>query len=113
MLYTIWCIVIGDTTLFSVNIDETKSVDALKQVIKKEEEPRFDAFAAHELTLYKIKEAKLEESGKYLEAVQEISQNLSKQTSLDPWIELSTIEGGFPNCMLHILIEPPAGESIQ
>jgi len=109
----IWCIVVGETTPFSVTIDETRSVDALKGRIKKKKEPMLDAFAADQLTLYKINEVKFERSSKHLEAVQEISQNLSKQTSLDPWIQLSTIEDGFPPGTLHILVQPPASESID
>jgi len=111
-MYTIWCIVVGETTPFSVEIDETKSVDALKKAIKKEKKPMFKAFAADRLTLYKIN-VPFEGSGKHLETVQEIYQNLSEQTSLGPWIQLSTIEGEFPPGMLHILVKPPAGESIQ
>ena len=112
MLYTIWCIIVGEKTPFSVEIGETESVGVLKDHVKKEKEPILDAFAAGQLTLHKI-DVPFEGSGKHLEAVQEISQNLSEQTSLNPWIELSMIEGGFPQGMLHILIEPPAGESIQ
>ena len=111
-MYKIWCIIIGDTTPFSVEIDKTECVDALKQGIKKKAKPMLDAFDTHELTLYKIKDFELKGFDKH--TVQEISQNLSEQTLLNPWIELSTIEDGFPKTgMLHILVEHPAGESIQ
>jgi len=111
-MYTIWCIVVDETTPFPVKIDETESVDVLKDHIKRKKEKSLEAYDADQLTLYKI-DVPFEGSGKHLEAVQEISQNLSEQTSLDRWIELSTIEGEFPQGMLHILIEPPAGELIQ
>jgi len=111
MSYTIWCFIVGETAPVLVEIDQTKLVTHLKDDIKNKATPKLDAFAAHELTLYKIKEFKLEKFDKH--AVQEISQNLSEQTSLKPWNKLSEIEGGFPEGMLHILIEPPAGESIQ
>jgi len=100
----IWCIVVGERTPFPVTIDETESVGALKDHIKKS--TRWPPF--YKLTLYKF-EVKFEESGKHLEAVQKISQNLSEQTSLDSWMELSPIEGGFPKGMLHILVRPPEG----
>ena len=111
MSYTIWCIIIGDTTPFSVKIDQTESVDDLKMRIKKKIDPRLNAFPFNQLTLYKIKEFELEKFNKH--AVQDISQNLSEQTSLKPWTKVSEITGGFPENMLHILIEAPAGESIQ
>ncbi|KAF9981863.1 hypothetical protein BGZ65_003500 [Modicella reniformis] len=51
---TIWCVVDGESTLFSVEVDPTKSVDVLKKDIKKEQSPRFDDIAANELILWKI-----------------------------------------------------------
>ena len=46
MLYTFFCIVIGETTPFSVDIDETLTVDYLKKAIKKEKEPESSVSAA-------------------------------------------------------------------
>ena len=46
MLYTIWCIILGETTPFSVKIDQYELVDVLKDRIMKEKEHRLDYFPA-------------------------------------------------------------------
>ena len=117
MLYTIWCIIIGNTTPFPVEIDETKSVGVLKDHIKKKAEPRLDAFAAHELTLYKI-------DVKYDEATHEdVVASIYHQSVMPkqdqklgfPLRKVSAVFGptGPGDHKIHILVENPAGESIQ
>ncbi|KAF9133873.1 hypothetical protein BG015_003496, partial [Linnemannia schmuckeri] len=53
---TLFCLVDGETTsqAFSVDIDQTKTVDHLKKLIKTEKAPRFDDVAADELTLWRV-----------------------------------------------------------
>jgi len=115
-MYKIWCIIIGETTPFSVKIDQTESVDDLKKSVKKEKVDILDAFAADQLTLYKIHVDTIKTT--YTTVVQDISQDLSntqKVTQLDPMDELSEVFGtmGPPKEKIHILVERPAGESIQ
>ena len=67
------------------------------------------------LEFYQIREVKFDESCKYLKKVQDVSQNMGGQDSpkLDIWLKLSMIEGGIPEGMFHIIMGPPAGESIN
>jgi len=116
-MYTIWCIVVGETIPFSVEVHQTETVDELKDHIKKETKPTFDAFDADQLTLYKI-DVDATDKNTYIKIVQDISQDLSdteKATKLDALDELSEVFGtmGPPKKSIHILVECPAGESIQ
>ncbi|KAG0258894.1 hypothetical protein DFQ27_004402 [Actinomortierella ambigua] len=51
---TIFCLVDGEANAFSVEIDPTKPVDALKKLIKAAVTPRFDDIASNKLTLWKV-----------------------------------------------------------
>ncbi|KAF9369436.1 hypothetical protein CPC16_004504 [Podila verticillata] len=53
-LLCLFCVVDGESTSFSVEIDRTKTVDHLKKAIKAEKSPRFDDIAADELTLWRV-----------------------------------------------------------
>ena len=108
----IWCIVLGGERPFPVDIGGNRMVGHLKTLIKQHQKPDLDGFAANKLELYQLKGVAFDESGKHLEKIGEISENLGGQDSpkLNPWKKLSTIE--FPEDMLHILVVPPAGESI-
>jgi len=77
----ILCILHGDNTPFSVDTNETQNVSALQRTIKANQ-PGFDTVTQPRLKLYYIN-VPFDESRKYLEAVQEISRNLSKCNSLD------------------------------
>ena len=110
---TIWCIVLGGEQPFPVDIGGNKMAGHLKTLIKQHQKPDLDGFDAAKLELYQLKGVAFDESGKHLEKIREISENLGGQDSpkLNPWKKLSTIE--FPEDMLHILVVPPAGESIN
>ena len=110
---TIWCIVLGGEQPFPVDIGDNKMAGHLKTLIKQHQKPDLDGFDAAKLELYQLKGVAFDESGKHLEKIREISENLGGQDSpkLNPWKKLSTIE--FPEDMLHILVVPPAGESIN
>jgi len=115
-MYKIWCIIIGETTPFSVKVDQTESVHDLKKGVKTEKAPLLNAFAPDQLTLYKIHVDTTKTT--YTTVVQDISQDLSntqKVKRLDPMDELSDVFGtmGPPKEKIHILVERPAGESIQ
>ncbi|KAF9158104.1 hypothetical protein DFQ26_007967, partial [Actinomortierella ambigua] len=53
-LLTLFCIVDGETTAFSVKAPSNDTVDDLKKLIKAEKAPRFDGIAADELTLWRV-----------------------------------------------------------
>ncbi|KAF9345957.1 hypothetical protein BGX26_002558 [Mortierella sp. AD094] len=51
---TLFCIVDGDSTAFSIDIASTKTVDHLKKEIKKDQSPVFDDLRASDLTLWSV-----------------------------------------------------------
>jgi hypothetical protein len=53
MQYNLVCFKPGDQDIFSVDIDENKSVDQLKQEIKKKLAPTFNAYG-YDFALYKV-----------------------------------------------------------
>ena len=109
---TIYSIILGDDTVFPIDIKETETVARLKQKIKLEGKQQLEGFDAVRLKLYKPKEIHFDEH--YLERVQEISQNLGGQESPELHIyQKLSIVGGFPEDMVHIIVVPSAGESIN
>ena len=112
MSYIIWCIIVGETIPFPVNIDETQSVGELKHAIKEEIAPRLNAFPVHQLTLYKI-DAKYDETN-YENGVESVEPNQDQKLGFQ-LRKLSAVFGlaGPSDDKIHILVEPPAGESIK
>jgi hypothetical protein len=51
---TLFCLVDGDSTSFSVDIDASKTVDHLKDAIKTKQSPDFDNLVASNLTLWRV-----------------------------------------------------------
>ncbi|KAF9944228.1 hypothetical protein BGZ70_004893, partial [Mortierella alpina] len=51
---SLFCLVDGEATPFSVEVDRTKTVDHLKQLIKAKKTPEFDDFPADKLTLWRV-----------------------------------------------------------
>ncbi|KAF9984705.1 hypothetical protein BGZ65_012828 [Modicella reniformis] len=51
---TLFCLAEGETTSFPVEVDPTKTVDHLKELIKTKKSPEFDDFAADKLTLWRV-----------------------------------------------------------
>jgi hypothetical protein len=51
-----WVLGDGSQNVFEVTIPKTKSVNALKKMVKTEKEPVFDGFPADALVLWKVSE---------------------------------------------------------
>jgi hypothetical protein len=113
-MYTIFCLLEGDYDPFSVKIDETESVDALKKAIKAENSATFEGVDARGLKLYHVnfKYDESDEQGSITQ-VNAVLQGLSNNKPLSALRELSDIEEGFPKGMVHILARLPPGESIH
>ena len=113
MLQTLFCIVLGETTAFPVDIDENMTVGHLKDAIKEKTKPGLDRFAAHALTLYKVN-IDMSDKAKFTKEIQDISQDLSKTEKelFNPSEELSNVFGetGPPKGKIHILVKSPEGE---
>jgi hypothetical protein len=138
MPYSLNCALIGQDIAFTVNINETRTVDNLKDMIKKKAEI---TGPAHTLKLYQVN---LAVSGTYQEVMSTISQSatcadviqaLSQSTTLAqvlraipqpqnmvegtnkeleyPFCKLSTLSFSTPadGDYIHILVELPPGQS--
>ena len=112
--YTFRCAILGNKTVFSVTLDRTQLVDELKQEIKKvaQLEP-----AACTLTLYKVgidvsKQKILE---KVIVDISQSSIRVGKEELNHPFFPLSEFFNplDLPAETIHILVELPAGESIN
>ncbi|KAH7055035.1 hypothetical protein BKA57DRAFT_489829 [Linnemannia elongata] len=51
---SLFCLVDGEATPFSVEVDRTKTIDHLKDLIKAKKTPEFDDIAADKLTLWRV-----------------------------------------------------------
>ncbi|KAG0045505.1 hypothetical protein BGZ83_009310, partial [Gryganskiella cystojenkinii] len=52
--WTLFCLIDGEDTPFSIQIPSSKTIDELKKAIKAEKTPEFDDMAADKLTLWKV-----------------------------------------------------------
>jgi hypothetical protein len=92
-------------------MDETQCVADLKKEIKKEISVALAAVEAKDLQLYHVNVAYDTFSDEELiEQAKGVIQDLSP---LDAFVELSTLEKGFPEGEIHILIQLPPSESID
>jgi len=111
MAYTLFCIVRGDTNLFSVKVDETQTVDELKKAIKSENSHKFENVDAYELTLHQIEiNLDLSNEDEYDRILDEVSQPgyvfTAKRKLRDAW-EISQYFKQDPERGIHILVELP------
>jgi hypothetical protein len=108
---TIWCLLEGKNDVFSVIIDEVRTVDHLKMEIKKEKSVDLAAVEANSVQLYHVNVA-YDSSGdeEHIKQANEVFQDL---IPLDALVELSTLEKGFPEGEIHILVQLPPSESID
>ena len=114
--YTLNCLVPGAKDTFSVKIKNDQSVDDLKKVIKKKNEPRFNHFDADELTLYRVEDDKSYDGQKRIDELEWSSQNLNECTKLnDEEQQLSEFfgESAPEGKQYYILVVPPQSKSID
>jgi hypothetical protein len=112
--YTLWCIIADSWRPFSVKIDGTETVRALKIAIKNEAPNQLRIYDADALVLYQIN-VKGSEKDQYFGEVYDICQDLSRRESLKPWFKLSNLFGSMQmaEVALQILIiKPQAGQLI-
>ena len=82
------CWIIGDDPgrIFSVRIERTESVDALKKAIKEETKPALDNVPAHNLVLWNVSIPSDDDLEEKLEKL-----NLDSKHALQPLIKLSSL----------------------
>ena len=113
-MYTIFCLVGGEATPFPVDIDGDITVGHLKDLIKTKKPMTLAKVEPDHLNLYYVN-LEFDESDKqeHITHANEVLQGLTKHKPLHPWRRLSEIEEGFPNGVLHILVQLPPSESIH
>ncbi len=110
----LWCLLIGDENLFSVDINQSSTVEQLKKKIKTENQHDLN-IDPRKLTLYR---AEVDDSiDKYkttlITELNRLSENLSECRELDERHELSEIYGEVPpEKRYYTLVKRPKGESI-
>ena len=105
------CAILGIKGIFSVKINKDEPVSELKNKIKPA-----DPIGASALKLYKIN-IRVPIGTAFntlIDSIHRRTIDFNERDELeDPFCELSTIPGEFPQRHLHILVEVPAGESFS
>jgi hypothetical protein len=100
---TIWCLVEGESTPFSVMVPSDHTVDGLKKLIEAEI-PKFKDIAAHDLILWRISIPILPKNDQkeiYL-------SDVASPTELDETAKISNVfDAELPEDTIHILVQPP------
>lgn len=109
---TLFCLVDGEATsqAFSVDIEQTKTVDQLKKVIKTEKAPRFDDVAADELTLWRVSIPIVEEDDELPILLDNVDDKVKKK--LGPATRLSKVfPEDLPEETIQVIVQrpPPQG----
>jgi len=113
MKYTLWCLVLGEESIFSVKVDETQSVDDLKDKIKNENPCTLKDVSASELTLYKLA-SDVDENQSEVEDIKHEQFDLKKKQPLHPMDELTGIFSDTVNIkLIHVLVVRPRSKSID
>ena len=113
----IWCFISGETTTFSVDIDDSKTVDDLKKVIKEEKQVALKAVDANGLTLYRavLDESDYKEKQTRINKLKRLSESLKECMELDDEEQqLSGFFGKSPQGKrYYTLVQTPMGQSID
>jgi Crinkler effector protein N-terminal domain len=109
---TLFCLLDGEATsqAFSVDIEQTKTVDQLKKVIKTEKAPRFDDVAADELTLWRVSIPIVEEGDELPILLDNVDDKVNKK--LGPATRLSKVfPEDLPEETIQVIVQrpPPQG----
>ena len=116
MVYTLFCIVLGQKSTFSVEVDETQTVGELKRAIKNTKPIDFKDVDADHLTLHQIKIVISDNDDEYDNVMNGISQPdyvFDPKHTLIPTSKISKYFEQGPEGDIHILVELPKGKSIH
>ncbi|KFH62119.1 hypothetical protein MVEG_11758 [Podila verticillata NRRL 6337] len=107
-LLSLFCLVDGDATPFSVEIDQTKTVDHLKDLIKAKKAPEFNDIAADKLTLWRVSIPIVPPNKRKPIVLTEVKS----AAELDPTDDLSDVfEEKQPKKTIHVMVQrPPLGQ---
>ena len=116
MVYKLFCIVLGEKSTFSVKVDETQTVDELKEAIKNKEPHKFKDVDSDELTLHQIKIVLPDdddESDNILGGVSQPGYVFDHKRKLFSTSKMSKYFRQHPEGDIHILVELPESKSID
>ena len=116
MVYTLFCIVLGKKSTFSVKVDETQTVDELREAIKNKKPIDFKDVDADHLTLHKIKIVIPDDKDKYKAIKDEVTRPgyvFDPKIELYPMFKISEYFKQDPERGIHILVELPQSKSID
>jgi len=116
MVYTLFCIVLGQKTTFSVKVDEGMTVGGLKEAIKNKKPIDLNHVDADHLTLHQIRIFIPDDDDGYNKIMNGISQPgyvFDSKRTLIPTSKISKYFGQGPAGDIHILVELPKGKSIH
>ena len=113
-MYTIFCLLGGEVNPFPVNIDGDSTVGNLKKLIQTENLVTLKEVNACSLKLYHVN-LKFDEFNeqKHIMHTNKVLQGLTKHKPLKVWLKLLKTEEGFPDRVLHILVQFPPSELIH
>jgi hypothetical protein len=100
--WTIVCLVLGDSEVFSIKAEADAMVHEMKKTIKSENTQHFNSFDAKDLTLHKVKISTLGNFEQEIQALDLASRKMSGGLSLRYYYPTPP-EKEF----IHILIQPP------
>ena len=126
MPFNLCCAILGQNTAFLLEIDKTQMVDQLKKRIKAENAHALASYDADSLVLYKVN-IKISSEEAFAQVMGKISQNTTyteeiqvlstkpKHVLTNPTFKLSRYfkKRDVTKETIHILVEPPPGESIN
>lgn len=115
MMYTVKCAILGHHDVFSVTIDSSEPVSALKTKIKEQEPRTLGSFDTSTLKFYHVNMPLSPDT--YRIVIEFISQHtigINKRNELvELFSELSISSFRFPANTIHILVEVPGSESFS
>ncbi|KAF8923966.1 hypothetical protein BGZ47_004346, partial [Haplosporangium gracile] len=101
---TLFCVVNGESTPFSVKIESTKTIDDLKKLIKAEKTPEFNDIAADKLTLWRVSVTITDDD----DEAPILLDNLPVKKKLRATSKLSMVfDADLPEDTIHVLVQRP------
>jgi hypothetical protein len=102
-LYTIFCVITGESTVFPIKIQKSEPVDILKDKIKEARRNTLAQFDAAQLTLYHV------EIPVHADMVTAVKQKLTENPDeLQAWEALAEVFKDAPKMKtVHIIVRPP------
>jgi len=115
MPYQLPCFKPGDSSTFSVIIDERRWVDELKDKIKEKRLAALGNIATVHLTLYRVEVDEAYNKQERIDELERLFQNLSECTELDEEQQLAEFFDQSPlkGKKYYILVQVPEGKSIH